>query len=163
MSDLVPIRRGSRAPARGEEASPRPSRELHADPFREFDEIWNRVVSRFFAPWGGSVWSQDWAPPLDIEETGDEWIFEVDLPGARREDLAVEIRDGELAISGEIRERERAGVLRHGGRRTGTFSYRTTLPAGVDADHVRARFEDGVLTIEVPRPEGAKPRRITID
>ena len=47
-------------------------------------------------------------------------------------------------------------------RRTGAFSCRTTLPAGVDADRVQARLEDGVLTVQVPRPESAKPRRIKI-
>jgi len=125
--------------------------------------MWSRMVNRFFAPWGQSVWSQDWAPPVDIEETGDAWIFEVDLPGARREDLQVEVRDGELTITGEITERERAGVLRHRGRRTGAFSYRTALPAGVDADRVTARFDGGVLTVLVPRPEGFKPHRVKID
>jgi HSP20 family protein len=163
VSDLVPVRRSDRTTARREEAWPRPRQVRFTDPFGDFDEMWNRMVSRFFAPWGESIWSQDWAPPVDIEETGYAWIFEVDLPGARREDLQVDVRDGELAISGEIRERERAGVLRHRGRRTGAFSYRTTLPAGVDADRVKARFDGGVLTVQVPRPEGSKPYRIKID
>lgn len=163
MADLVPVRRDDRAPARRQEARPRPARDPFMDPFGDFDQMWNRMVSRFFAPWGDSVWAQDWAPPVDIEETDDAWIFEVDLPGARREDLQVDVRDGELAISGEIRERERVGVLRHRARRTGAFSYRTALPAGTDASRVQARFEDGVLTVQVPRPEGSKPRRIKID
>jgi HSP20 family molecular chaperone IbpA len=55
-----------------------------------------------------------------------------------------------------------AGVLRHRGRRSGAFSYRTTLPAGVDADRVTARFEGGVLTVTVPRPESSKPHRVKI-
>lgn len=162
MSDLVPVRRSDRTPARREEAWPRPRWDPHIDPFGDFDEMWNRMVSRFFAPWGESVWGQDWAPPVDIEETDDAWIFEMDLPGARREDLQVDVRNGELAIGGEIRERERAGVLRHRGRRSGAFSYRTTLPAGVDADRVAARFEGGVLTVTVPRPESSKPHRVKI-
>lgn len=163
MADLVPVRRDERTPARRREAWPRPARDAFMDPFTDFDEMWNRMVTRFFAPWGQSVWGQDWAPPVDIEETDDAWIFEIDLPGARREDLQVDVRDGELAITGEIKERERAGVLRHRTRRTGAFSYRTTLPAGVDADRVQARFESGVLTVQVPRPEGAKPRRVKIE
>lgn len=163
MSDLVPVWRGDRTPARRQEAPPRPRRDPFTDPFRDFDEMWNRMVSRFFAPWGESVQGQDWAPPVDVEETDDAWIFEVDLPGARREDLQVDVRDHELAISGEIRERERAGVLRHRGRHTGAFRYRTTLPAGVDAGRVQARFEGGVLTVRVPRPEGSKPHRVKID
>lgn len=163
MSNLVPVRRGDRSPARRQEAAPRPARDPFFDPFGDLDEMWSRMVSRFFAPWGESVWGQHWAPPVDIEETDDAWIFEVDLPGARREDLQVEVRDGELAITGEVKERERTGVLRHRARRTGVFAYRTTLPAGVDADRVRARLDGGVLTVEVPRPDGSKPRRIKID
>ncbi len=102
------------------------------------------------------------APPVDVEQTDDAWIFEVELPGARREDVQVEISDAELAISGEIKERERAGVVRHRTRRAGAFQYRATLPPGVDADRVEARFGNGVLTVTVPRPEHAKTRRITI-
>lgn len=163
MPDLVPVRRDDRTPARRQEAWQPPEREPFMDPFGDFDQMWNRMVSRFFAPWGDIGWAHGWAPPVDIEETDDAWIFEVDLPGARREDLQVDVRDGELAISGEIRERERVGVLRHRARRTGAFSYRTALPAGTDASRVQARFEDGVLTVQVPRPEGSKPRRIKID
>jgi HSP20 family protein len=51
----------------------------------------------------------------------------------------------------------------HRTRRTGQFSYQTTLPAGVDPDRVEARFDNGVLTVRIPRPEHAKPRRIKID
>lgn len=119
VPDLVPVRRHDRSPARRQEALPRPAREPFVDPFGDFDEMWNRMVSRFFAPWGNSVWGQDWAPPVDIEETDDAWIFEVDLPGARREDLQVDIRDGELAISGNISERERTGVVADVGGGTG--------------------------------------------
>lgn len=163
MADLVPVRRDDRTPAGRQEGWPQPASDPFTDPFADFDQMWNRIVSRFFALWGDSVLTQDWAPPVDMEETGDAWIFEVDLPGARREDLQVEVRDGELAISGEIRERERAGVLRHQARRTGAFAYRTTLPAGVDADRVQARFDGGVLTVQVPRSEGSKKRRIKIE
>jgi HSP20 family protein len=100
---------------------------------------------------------------VDVEETDDVWLFEVDLPGVRREDVQIEVSDGELTISGELKERERTGVLRHRTRRTGRCGYQTTLPAGVDPDRVEARFDDGVLTVRVPCPEQAKPRRIKID
>jgi HSP20 family protein len=86
----------------------------------------------------------------------------VELPGVDRDDVRVEMSDTELSISGETRERERVGVLRHRTRRTGTFRYRTTLPVGVNPDQVEARLENGVLTVRVPRPEQAKARRIKI-
>jgi HSP20 family protein len=65
-----------------------------------------------------------WAPPVDLEETDDVWVVEADLPGVRKGDVTVEVRDGELAIHGEVRERERTGILRRRTRRTGAFDYR---------------------------------------
>lgn len=163
MADLVPVRRGSRAPARAERAPRQPLLDTFSSPFAEFDELWNRMVGRLFAESGWPGWTQGWTPPVDVEETDDAWIFEVELPGASRDDLQVEATDTELAISGEVREKERAGVLRQRSRRLGSFRYRTTLPSGVDADQVSARFENGLLTVRVPRSEQAKARRIQID
>lgn len=164
MADLVPVRRGSRAPARTEGARPQPTpHTTYWSPFREFDEMWDRMVSRFFGESAWPVWTQGWTPPVDVEETEDAWIFEVELPGARRDDLQVEVTDTELTISGEVKESERAGVLRQRSRHIGSFRYRTSLPQGVDADKIAARFENGLLTVQVPRPEQSKARRIRID
>jgi HSP20 family protein len=165
MADLVPVRRGAQTPARAEDSGPQRRPDPFLTPFREFDELWDRMVARFFGgpASGATYWTQGWTPPVDIEETSDAWIFEVELPGASRDDLQVEVSDGELAISGEIREPERSGVLRHRARHTGTFRYATTLPAGIDADRVEARFENGVLTVRVPRPESSRPRQIKIN
>jgi HSP20 family protein len=76
---------------------------------------------------------------------------------------AVEVSDTELVISGTIDERERSGVVRRRARRSGSFEYRATLPAGIDADQVNARFDNGLLTVRVPRPERAKTRHIKIN
>jgi HSP20 family protein len=73
------------------------------------------------------------------------------------------VSDTKLVISGKIDERERAGVVRRRARRRGSFDYRTTLPAGIDADQVDARFDNGLLTVRVPRPERTKTRRIKIN
>src|SRR5215469_10525454 len=163
MTDLVPVKRGSTAPARYEEPWPQSRHDVFS-PFAEFDEMWDRMVSPFFgqpAPWSAS--SHNWTPAVDVEETGDAWIFEMELPGAKRDDVQVEVTDTELLISGKIEERERVGVVRRNARRSGSFEYRTTLPAGVDADQVSAKFDSGLLTVRVPRPERSKARRITIN
>jgi HSP20 family protein len=160
MADLVPVRRGERTPALHERQWAQP----FGDPFREFEDMWNRMMSRFFEGAPGPGWQQQsWTPLVDVEETDDAWVFEVELPGMRREDIQIEVGDGELTISGEIKERERVGVLRHRTRRSGSFNYRTTLPAGVDPERVEAKFDNGVLTVRVPRPEHAKPRRVKIN
>lgn len=160
MSDMVPVRRGDRTPEvrEGQIVEPWRRREL----LGEFEDIWDRMVGRFF-DWPATRWSEGWAPSVDVEETDDAWVFEVDLPGVSRDDIQIEVGDQELTISGEIKEKERVGVLRHRTRRTGSFRYRTTLPAGVDHDRIEAKIENGVLTVRVPRPEHAKPRRIKID
>lgn len=122
------------------------------------------MVSRFFAPTlAFADWSQDWRPAVDLEETDDAWIFEVALPGAKRENIQVEVSESELLITGTIEERERVGVVRHRARRSGSFEYRTTLPAGVDVGKVDARFDNGLLTIRVPRPQRSKAHRIPIN
>jgi HSP20 family protein len=158
MADLVPVRRGERTPTLHE----RPWSQLRRDPFREFEDLWERMTRQFFEGPAGR-WPEVWTPLVDVEETDDAWVFEVDLPGVRREDVQIEVGDQDLTISGEIKERERVGVLRHRARRTGQFSYSTTLPAGVDPDRVEARFDEGVLTVRVPRPEQARPHRIKIN
>jgi len=173
VADLVPVRRGSAVPARKDEPRSQPGEQLQASrevysplasPFEEFDELWSRMVSRLFAPsqaFGNG--SDVWSPAVVLEETEDAWIFEVELPGAKREDIDAELTERELRISGTIEERERLGVVRHSGRRTGCFEYRTTLPAGVDADKVDARFDNGLLTVRVPRPERSRAQRIKIN
>jgi HSP20 family protein len=101
-------------------------------------------------------------PRFDIEETEEAWIVEAELPGVRRKDVDVEVRDGELLITGEIKERERVGVLRHRTRRTGKFEIRVALPNDVDPDQVDARLENGVMLVEIPKPERVKPRKIDV-
>jgi len=159
MADLVPVRRGERTPAQRE----RPWAQPRWDPFGEFEELWNRMTSRLLEGPGGAGWPQAWTPLVDVEETEDAWVFEMDLPGVRREDVQIEVAEQELRISGELKEKERVGVVRHRTRRTGQFSYLATLPAGVDPDRVEARFDNGVLTVRVPRPEENKPRRVKIE
>lgn len=102
------------------------------------------------------------ALPVDLEETDAAYVVEVDLPGVRKEDVAVELRGNELAIRGEFTERERKGVLRQRTRRTGEFDYRMTLPRDIDADNVSAELADGVLRVEIAKVSPEEPRRIEI-
>jgi HSP20 family protein len=130
-----------------------PSAVEQRDPFRELME---GVLST------GLGDGQIHVPKFDIEETEDAWIVEADIPGVRRKDMNVEVRDGELLVSGEIKERERKGVLRHRTRQTGEFEIRVALPGDVDTQAVDASVEHGVLTVTIPKPERAKPRKIEI-
>jgi HSP20 family protein len=134
------------------------------EPFHELEELHERMGQLMESVWSGDGLEgvRVWSPLVDIEETDDAWIVEIELPGVKRHDVKVEVRDSELAISGEIKERERKGILRRRTRRTGRFDYRVTLPGQADADNIAATLVDGVLTVRVPKPEQARPRPIEV-
>jgi HSP20 family protein len=117
-----------------------------------------------------SVWSGTdagdghvWAPLVDIEETEDAWIVEAEVPGVKKNDLNVAARDSELEISGEIKERERKGIIRRRTRRTGKFDLRVAIPGNkVDPEKIEANVKEGVLTVRIPKPEQARPHRVEV-
>lgn len=134
------------------------------DPFREFEQLqeeMGRLVQSVWSP-AGTGDGGAWIPFADIEETEDAWIVEAEVPGVDRKDVNVELRDNELFISGDIKERERKGVLRRRARRTGHFEYHVTLPGESDEEHIEANLHDGVLTVRVPKAEQTRPRRIEV-
>lgn len=165
MSESVPVKRENQtqAPAEGQVVSP--WRES-GDMFRDVDTVFNRMVRNFFdMPMGmnRSMGTQSFTPAVDIEETDNEYILDVDLPGVSRDHINIEAGQQDLRIHGDITERERTGVLRHRTRRTGSFDYRVALPRGIDLEKISSRYSDGVLTVMVPRSEMAKPRRVKVD
>jgi hypothetical protein len=95
-----------------------------------------------------------------VEETGDAYVVELELPGAKREDISVELGGGELVATGEVSERKRMGLLRARIRPVGRFHYRVSLPAEVKEDEVTASLAEGVLTVRVPKTEKARQRKI---
>ena len=134
------------------------------EPFRELEQLqdhMDRLMQGVWSPAGDGN-GRAWIPVADIEETDDAWVIEAELPGVNRKDVNVEMRDSELIISGEIKEKERKGVLRRQTRKTGEFEYRVTLPGDADAEQIEANLHDGVLTVRVPKTEQAKPRRIEV-
>ena len=106
--------------------------------------------------------ASSWTPPVDIEEEDEAYVLEADLPAVRREDVAIELVGNELSITGEIRERERKGIVRRRARHTGRFDYRVTLPSLLDSEKIEARLADGVLTVRVPKAERAPRQRIEV-
>jgi HSP20 family protein len=138
------------------------------DPLAEIEQLQDRMsnlIQNFFAdpfPALTAAAAPVWVPPVDIEETGDSYILEMDLPGVRAEDISVELRDSnELRVSGQYSERERTGTLRRQTRRTGQFEYDVTLPSEVDLEEIDATLQDGVLTVRLGKPSG-RPRRIEV-
>jgi HSP20 family protein len=103
-----------------------------------------------------------WAPPVDVEEEDGAYVIEAEVPGVNRKDVNIELVGNELTISGEIKERERTGLVRRRTRRVGRFLFRVALPEHVDPDKVEAKLNDGVLRVRVPKAERAQRRRVEI-
>jgi HSP20 family protein len=133
------------------------------EPPREFEDLQMRLNQLMEGALTG-VLSPDsvWVPLADIEETEDAWVVEAELPGVNKKDINVDVRDSEVVVTGEIKEKERKGLLRRRTRPVGRFEYRVVLPGEVDADAIDASLDDGVLTIRIPKAEKARPRRIEI-
>lgn len=151
----LPVRRGERGGARA------PQRWTS---FRELEELQEQTAQLLEQAWSGTGMGDPraWVPPVDIEETDDAWLVEAELPGVDPKDVDVELRDSELEISGEIKERERTGILRRRTRRVGRFEFRVTLPGQADPEQVEAKLSDGVLTVRIPKPDQARRRRISV-
>jgi HSP20 family protein len=154
--------------------SSRESGVVRWDPFRELRE-WHPLremglfMPRFDRLFGEleDTWGPGrgvWGPAMDVAETDAHYTVTVELPGAKREDVTVEVEDGVLTIRGEKKsEREEKKEHRRWvERRFGTFSRSFTLPANADAERVEATFEAGVLTLRIAKSEAAKPKTIAI-
>jgi HSP20 family protein len=103
-----------------------------------------------------------WVPAVDIEELEDAYVVEAEVPGVKREDVNIEVSGNELTISGEIKVREREGIIRRRTRQVGQFEFRVLLPNEVNAEGIDAKLNDGVLTVRIPKAERAERRRIEV-
>ena len=112
----------------------------------------------------GSDRATAWAPALDISERKDAYLVTVELPGLKSEDLDITMEDGLLTIKGERQFTSESSEqqFHRVERRYGAFRRSITLPAQVQADHIEATFDNGVLQIVVPKAEEAKPKRIQV-
>jgi HSP20 family protein len=137
------------------------------DPLRDLvsirDEL-NRLFGRTFGaaePTRSSA-SGSWVPALDVYETPDKLVATLDLPGIDPNEVEVAVEDSTLLVSGsrEFAQETDEQSFHRIERRYGTFSRAIRLPETADAERVEARVDKGILTIEVPKREEAKPRRI---
>ena len=99
-------------------------------------------------------------PDADLSESGDVLTYKLELPGMSEQDIDVEITDGMLTVKGEKRDEseEKGDNYIFTERRYGSFERRFLVPANVDAKHVKANFDKGVLKITVPyRADAEKP------
>ena len=127
-----------------------------------FSQEFTRLFNTLFDPGEGPA--QRWLPAMDLVEVDDHFVLKADLPGLSEEDVAIEIQDNTLTVSGERKtehEQHERGWYRVE-RQFGRFSRSLSLPEGIDADAVSASFDKGVLSVRIPKPEQRKPRRVQI-
>jgi len=123
-----------------------------------------RLFDTFFNDGGEDLATRTWTPAVDIQETDDSYRIHAELPGLTKDDIQITLENNVLRLSGERKfEKDVKQENYHRIERTyGTFSRSFALPTQVTPDKVEAKFENGVLTIVVPKAEQAKPRRISI-
>jgi HSP20 family protein len=137
-------------------------------PVRDFAALEIERLNRMFdsvltgEPLAGGAW----LPAADIYETvNKDVVVKIELPDMKREDIKVTFENSVLTIEGERKlandvQREQYHRLERG---YGAFRRSFTLPATVDASHVNAAYQDGVLTVTLPRREETRPKQIQIN
>ena len=138
------------------------------DPFGEYEGLGGWPLSRLVrhprlmeGVWGSAG---GFAPAVDVSENDDHYTVTAELPGISKDDVTVEMHDRTLTIRGEKRSvhEEKGEHRRHVERVFGSFSRSFTLPTNADADRISARFEEGVLTVEIQKAQATKPKTVDI-
>ncbi len=97
---------------------------------------------------------------INIREEDDAYILSALVPGLHAEDLNIQVLEDVLRIEGEYKMDEQNYLVRE--LPSGSFTRTLRLPSVIDADHVEAKIEDGVLTLTLPKAESARPKKINI-
>jgi HSP20 family protein len=151
---------------RRREATPAtPARREEWDPFQLMRELigWDPLARSGGWRWAGEEGSLQ-AAAFDVRETKDAYVFEVDVPGFREEDIDINVTGNRLTISGrrESGDVDESDTYYCRERSYGSFTRSFTLPEGIDADEIQARLEKGTLELRVPKKPEAKPKRISL-
>ncbi len=117
---------------------------------REFEHLFN--FSR----------EDQWSPAVEIAEEDKFFSVYLDVPGLKKEEIEIEIKDNRLVVSGERKTILNPDKVLRSERRYGKFSRIFTLPQDVNTDAIEARFEEGVLSVILPKVEKVQPKKITI-
>jgi len=132
---------------------------MRTDPFRELDRLTQQV---FGNPTG--TWSRPTAMPMDAYRAGEEFVVCFDLPGIDPEAIELDVERNVLTVKAERRPLVTGDQveMQVAERPLGAFSRQLFLGDTLDAEHIHAGYEAGVLTLRIPIAEKAKPRKIAI-
>lgn len=130
------------------------------DPFREMEEMMNRLPSTFNAPSMSNVF----VPAVDVYETKDAVVMETPLAGIRPEDVEVSVEKGLLTIQGQSRKEHEVEEKNYYRKevRTGSFYRQVALPVPVKEDKVEAVYEEGVLKVTCPKTAPSQAKKVQV-
>lgn len=122
----------------------------------EFDRLFERPSTR---P------TVEWNVALDVAETEDNYFVTATIPGVNVEDIEITLEDDVLMLKGEIKQDEVAEEAKYHlrERRYGNFSRKIRFPMAVNGDAIEATYTNGILSLNIPKAEAVKPKRITIN
>ena len=138
------------------------------NPWREMIGLHNQINHLFgeVASPSGSTDTEavGWNPVVDVYEKDDSVVIQAELPGVNKDDISIDLKDRLLTLRGERCSEETAKHESYHRRERffGRFYRAFRLQANLDAERIQADYKDGVLTIEIPKAEGSRPRQITI-
>jgi HSP20 family protein len=140
------------------------------NPYRGLRSL-NRELEGFFEDWG-TPWLatqenkelSNWTPEVDLSETKEGFMLKAELPGVKKEDVKITLKDDLLTIAGEKKsEKEIKDENYHRTERVyGSFARSFRLPTAVEVEKVKAEYKDGVLHLTLPKAESVKPKEIQI-
>ena len=142
---------------------------MRFEPYREIATLQDRLSRAFGAPFARPEREDEmnlaaWAPPVDIAEEKDRILITAELPGFEEDQIEIQTENGMLTLRGERKfEKETEGRSYHRVERSyGQFVRSFSLPNNVDREKIKADFSNGLLRVELPKREDAKPRTIRI-
>ena len=140
------------------------------NPWREMPTLHNRINRLFDDPFFSVGPMEDdavmgmWNPAVDLYEKDDHYMIKAELPGVDKNNVKIDLKDRLLTLSGERTYENEVNEENYYRRERsyGKFQRAFTLPADVDSDKIKAEFKDGVLQIEIPKPEEKRAKQVTI-
>ncbi len=143
---------------------------MNTHPFKDIEKVrseMDRLVDTFLfgVPQRGDLWEEaEWLPAVDVAETKNEVVVNVEIPGMDLKEFDLSLRERTLTIKGEkkkekVEEEENYHLVE---RRYGTFARSVLLPHEVHSDKIRASYKDGILRVTLPKSREAKKKEIKI-
>ncbi len=128
---------------------------LRWDPFREMAPV---------VPSFPMLDLEEWNPSFDVSENKDSYLFKVDVPGVKKDDLEITTTGNRIQIAGkrDSAHEAKTDTVYTYERRYGSFCRSFTLPEGADIDHAKSELKDGVLSLVIPKLPGAQSKKIPI-